>query len=423
MKHPIDNESLYSLLNQAKMKGLFIDFVRKYYNLTFPQLSRTSLRKLFLLFFVAVAYIFYKHRKQRCRKVFKRTERNIDIINNLLPIIKNYKPTPYLPWAIVQILYGELVNKQLYEFEKEVITLPDDGELLLEWFPNNFAEMDPQTPIIIFNFGVCGTSKDSYYQILCNHISKKNWRMVAVNRRGFGFNHLKSTKFIYKNETADLDFVSNRLKEIYPQANLYMMGVSAGANHAANYLGKIKDNTPIKAFVGISNPFNVGRISFTMKHNIWGAFYSRLIARNMKELYRFHFNNHHFQHIVKHHKLNIDTLEKKLEQKETCWEIDKFLTHKLGGFDTVYDYYIDISSEHVIEDIKVPSLFISNEEDPICLKENIPIEKIYKNENTILLFMERGGHVEYFSGYKAERWCYDAALHYLDYFEQSETAK
>lgn len=410
-------------MSQTNMKNTFLDFIRRYSSIMHPPFSRTTLRRLMVLFIGFGAYLYYQHRKKGCRKVFKRTDRNLDIINTLLPIIKSYKPTIYLPWAITQIVVGEYKSRPVHEFEKQVLSLPDEGEVVLEWFPNNFAEMDADVPIIIFNFGVCGSSRDNYYQDLCDTIMVKKWRMVAVNRRGFGFTHLKNNKFIQQNETEDLNFVAKKIAEIYPQTNFYMMGVSAGANHAANYLGRIQENTPIRAYVGISNPFNIGRISFTMKHNLWGSLFSKILANNMKELYRFHYDSPHFQNLIKNQKLNLDSLEKKLGQKDTCWRIDKLLTHKLGGYKSVYDYYIDISSEHVIDSIKVPTLFISNEEDPICLKENIPIEKIYKNENTILLFMERGGHVEYFSGSQRNRWCYTAAMKYLEYFENNGSTK
>lgn len=417
MTYSFDNERFYNYMMQTNMKGAFIDFVRRHSNMMYPPVSKATIRRFMVLIAAFWAYIIYKHLKQGCRKVFKRTDRNLDIINTLMPIIKTYKPSIHMPFALFQIFYGEMAAKSKYEFEKQVITLPDEGEVVLEWFPNNFAEMDPKVPIILFNFGVCGTSKNKYYQELCDHVLEKKWRMVAVNRRGFGFSHLKNPKFIHQNETADLDYVSKKIAEIYPQSNLYMMGVSAGANNAANYLGRVQKDTPIRAYVGISNPFNIGRISFTMKHNMWGAFYSKLIADNIKELYRFHYDSPHFQHLIETQKLNLDSIEKKLKIKNSCWRVDKLLTHKLGGYESVYDYYIEISSEHVIDHIKVPTLFISNEEDPICLKENIPIEKIYKNENTILLFMERGGHIEYMSGLKAKRWCYDAAMKYLEYWE------
>lgn len=418
MSYSLDPETVSNLMSQSKMKEAFLDLIRRYHQSTYPSISRAAIRKALVLFFAMGTYLYYQHKRRRCRKVYQRTERNIDIINTLLPLIKLYKPTIYLPGALVQILYGEFQRGQIIEFEKQVVILPDEGEVLLEWFPNNFSEMDAKVPIIIFNLGVCGNSKDRYYQSLCNHVAAKKWRMVLVNRRGFGFTHLKNATFIPKNETSDLDFIAKKIAEIYPQANLYMMGVSAGANHSANYLGRVREDTPIKAFIGISSPFNIGRISFTMKHNIWGSFYSKIIANNMKELYRFHYDNPHFQNIIRSHKLNLGSLEKKLDKRDTCWRVDKYITHKLGGHDTVYDYYIDISSEHVIDDIKVPCLFISNEEDPICLKENIPVEKIYKNENTILLFFERGGHIEYFSGFNRERYCYTIAMRYIEYFEK-----
>jgi len=74
----------------------------------------------------------------------------------------------------------------------------------------------------------------------------------------------------------------------------------------------------------------------------------------------------------------------------------------------------------VIEDIKVPTLCISSREDPICIHQSIPVEKLYKNENIIFLLAERGGHIEYLSGWRAEWWGFKMALEYFDYFERQK---
>lgn len=83
----------------------------------------------------------------------------------------------------------------------------------------------------------------------------------------------------------------------------------------------------------------------------------------------------------------------------------------------MYDYYYHISSEHYLDDIKVPTLAISCREDPVCRQENIPIEKLYKNPNIITLVSQRGGHVEYISGWQEEWWAYRTALEYFSTFE------
>lgn len=90
---------------------------------------------------------------------------------------------------------------------------------------------------------------------------------------------------------------------------------------------------------------------------------------------------------------------------------------KLLGFASVLDYYYHISSEHYIDKIITPTLSINCREDPISRIENVPIEKLYKNPYIINLITERGGHIEYLSGFEADWWGYTIALEYFQFFE------
>ena len=96
--------------------------------------------------------------------------------------------------------------------------------------------------------------------------------------------------------------------------------------------------------------------------------------------------------------------------------MDDQVTRVIRGFDHVLDYYHEFSCDHLIEDISVPSLFISNKEDPICYIENIPLSNLYRNPQIVTLIAERGGHVEYICGKEERWWAFEVGLKYFDYF-------
>jgi len=77
-------------------------------------------------------------------------------------------------------------------------------------------------------------------------------------------------------------------------------------------------------------------------------------------------------------------------------------------------YYKDASSGFYISDIKIPTLFIHSLDDPICIKEVIPIEDIRKNENCLLILTQKGGHIEWLTGsQEPENWAFDPSLEFL----------
>lgn len=412
----------FDKLLQLKESSYFRSFLSRLLKTNFFVLNSFLKRSIGFKFIsvslVLYFYFFYQSKKTKVKKICRKTDFNINIIEYLLQDIENYKPTFYLPTAIIQIIVGMKRKRYSYNLEKEILSLPDGGELLMEWFPDDFSSMEARTPIIIFNCGAAGNSSESYCQEFCHLIKNKGWRMVVFNRRGFGTSDLKNNRFMWKDEVLDLKFAIKKISDIFISAPLYMLGVSAGANFATNYMGFIGNKTPIKAFVSISNPFNIGRISFNMKYGMMGKFFSKGIASNLKKLYQQHYKNPHFKNIIKNNFNLITKMDKKMHSTSTTWKLDKHITAKFGGFDSIYDYYTNISSENRIDNIKVPSLFINNQEDPICIKESVPIEKIYHNKNTILLFTQRGGHIEYLSGWNAEWWAFKTALNYFEYFER-----
>lgn len=374
--------------------------------------------KIFAVLCVVYAFVLYKSRRRKVTKIYKKTKTNKEVVDHLRTLIKAFWPTFYLPTAISMIVFGMVRNRYSFTFEKQFITLPDKGEILCEWFPANFADMDPKTPIVVFNYGLAGSSQEFYSQELCQLIKEKGWRMVIVNRRGFGFSELKNKNFMQKEEIKDLKYVVSTIHDVFQLATMYMIGISAGANFSSCYMGSVKEKTPVRAYVSISNPFNLGRISFTMRYKITAGLISKGFAASIKGLYNQHRNNPHFQNLLKRNFSNYSRVNLQIKNANDVWELDKNVTRKLGGFDHVLEYYRKTSSEHFIDYIKRPTLFINNAEDPICIKETIPIEKIYDNENCVLLINDRGGHVEYFSGWKADWWGFKTALAYFDYFEK-----
>ena len=277
-------------------------------------------------------YLYYQYKRQKVRRVFKKNSLNAQIIEHLKPMLDNFKPTFYLPNAFFQILRGQIKAHPLVKYEKQLLDLPDGGKMTLEWFPENFASMSSDTPVVAFMLGACGSSNDYYCKELAQMVAKKGWRIVVINRRGFGYHQIASQHFCSGEEFSDFAVSLEKIKEIFQEAEIYLIGVSAGANLSAKYSGLYSNSTPIKALVSISNPYNIGRISFTMKHNRVANFFSRVLATEFKKLVNFHSENPLFQGLVKEKYGELNFLKEKLQNTHTCWKLDKLLTSKLGGY-------------------------------------------------------------------------------------------
>ena len=141
----------------------------------------------------------------------------------------------------------------------------------------------------------------------------------------------------------------------------------------------------------------------------------------MKGLYNVHLKTKNFIKRLINYKNSPEEISEKMKKSKHVWEIDKNITIKLSGHKNVLDYYHNFSCEKDLINISKPSLFLNNLEDPICVKENIPIDVLYKNENVINLVTNRGGHIEYLNGFKSEWWAFLLSIHYFKFFENNES--
>jgi len=85
------------------------------------------------------------------------------------------------------------------------------------------------------------------------------------------------------------------------------------------------------------------------------------------------------------------------------------------GFKSREELY-STGCEFFIKGIKIPTLFIHSQDDPICVPECVPIKDINDNPYCMMVYTPNGGHVEFFEGNsKVERWIYKPVLEFLEY--------
>jgi predicted alpha/beta-fold hydrolase len=279
-----------------------------------------------------LGFFYYRYRQQLVEKIYKPTEFNKRAVKLLEDCLRSYRPTFFLPTAFSQIVWANLTEKRyVIKYEAQNMTLPDGEELTVEWFPANYASMDPETPIIAFILGICGSSVEGYCKVLSHMVREKGWRLAIINRRGFAGQKLKKGQFMHKNEDEDVHSALMMINEIFEKASIYLVGVSAGANWSARYLGINKKNTCIDACSIISNPFNVGRISFSMNQSFLGDFFSKHMAKGLKTIMMSHFSSPQFENELKNHYQDMDICLKEIKNRKTCWEFDEFFSTKFCG--------------------------------------------------------------------------------------------
>lgn len=68
---------------------------------------------------------------------------------------------------------------------------------------------------------------------------------------------IQTPKMHHPGDHNDLKEAIEEIKSRYPEANLYGMGISIGANYILKYAGIEGENCKLKAIVSIANPYNL----------------------------------------------------------------------------------------------------------------------------------------------------------------------
>lgn len=131
--------------------------------------------------------------------------------------------------------------------------------------------------------GLTGGSGDSYVRHMLIRARNKGWRVVVFNSRGCGgspvttpqVNHFLLNcifgdplvilltlpfvlvQFYSASFLGDMHEVVSHVSDRYPDANLYGVGWSLGANILVRYLGQESHNCPLSGAVSLCNPFDL----------------------------------------------------------------------------------------------------------------------------------------------------------------------
>lgn len=151
---------------------------------------------------------------------------------------------------------------------------------------------------------------------------------------------------------------------------LYGVGFSLGANLLLRYLGQVKEDTPLKSAVSMSAGY-CGRSGYHLiKRNI----YSRALVKKWKEVIN------KSEHLWADHPA-VDMAQ--VRQAETLDQLDTALSSRILQYETTVDYYADHGSIDFLQYIRIPTLMLNAEDDPIVKAHLIDLAKSKVPDNDV----------------------------------------
>ncbi|MBP0905785.1 YheT family hydrolase [Mariniflexile gromovii] len=295
-----------------------------------------------------------------------------------MPIIDStYKPSFLFEKGFISTVYSGLVRKVSIKQERERIILSDGDFLDLDWSFSN----EKSNKLIILLHGLEGHGQRPYVTGAAKLFNDAGIDAVCMNFRGCsGEQNLKYYSY-HSGATEDLESVINHAISNKNYSEIYLKGISLGANIILKYLGE-RASVPqeVKAAIAVSVPCD-----------LYGS------CKELHKLKNRLFHDRFLKDLVYHLKLKQEKFPDNLSLDElnsikTLIDFDNVYTSKAHGFKDALDYYKQCSSLQFLPNIKTPTLIINALNDSFLSPECYPVKEAKNNPFLHLEMPKFGGH-------------------------------
>ncbi len=294
-----------------------------------------------------------------------------------MPIFpSDYRPKWWLRNGHINTLYTYFYRKlSTPDYTRERWDTPDGDFIDLDFIKSQ------QKRLVILSHGLEGSSSSQYIIAMSNLMSQNEFDVCALNYRSCS-GEMNRTKTMYHSGfTEDLHMIVSTLSKEYDE--IFLIGYSLGGNMNIKYTTDAVytlDNK-IKGVISVSAPIDLAgsskRISSWYNYQYQYNFLQTLKAKMVIK--------------AKMHPeiIHVDDLKK----VKTLIDFDEYYTGPLHGFGGAQSYYDNCNALQFLDNVTVPTLLISSEDDPFLTESCIPKEMAKKHKDIYLLATKYGGHV------------------------------
>jgi predicted alpha/beta-fold hydrolase len=320
-----------------------------------------------------------------------------------------YRPSPWLLNRNLQTLYAALGRP--YPNVKYVRELVDhvypDGEIcVLDWArasESQVAEAErakgawatrapspfDAPPVVVLFHGLTGDSGDLNLQYLTRAFNEKGWDVVIPIRRGCGDGSIKLTrqKHYSYGGLQETEFVVEYIyRKVKPlRRPLIGVGLSAGSNILANYLGTYGSRSRLSGGISVANGYCWNKGTEALRRSpVWDTILQGMVFRTL--LHRHEVFKSELTHLEE--PIVIPT-----RQFSSQRDYDEHVARRLLEYKSLEEFYHDQSCATRLHNIAVPTIFLNAIDDPVAHADCIPMETLRKNPSTVLITTASGGHL------------------------------
>lgn len=186
-------------------------------------------------FAVGVSVYYLKTAALKPELHFEDNPGNREVLDRIPALTQRVWITPWMFSGPLQLLWLGLrkgFGRPVRYDRVDTLSMPDGGTTALNWLDGSAA---PETPVIAILHTITG-SPHSMRGLVRDLQRQTGWRIVVCQRRGHGDLRLTSANFNTMGNVEDLRCHVAEIQQQFPEAPLFMMGVSAGTGLLTRYL-------------------------------------------------------------------------------------------------------------------------------------------------------------------------------------------
>ncbi|MHB8411004.1 MAG: YheT family hydrolase [Candidatus Acidiferrales bacterium] len=244
-----------------------------------------------------------------------------------------------------------------------------------------------QHPALVLLHGLEGSSDSSYMLGTADKAFEAGFSALRLNQRNCGGTEGLTPTLYNSGLSGDVRAVVRELIEKDRVPQIFVAGFSMGGNLVLKMAAEFGDAAPpeLRAVVGICPSCDLGACAdaIDLPHNrIYEWHFVKRLKRRMRskaELFpgRFPLNG--------------------LERVRTVRQFDDAITAKFCGFRDANDYYEKSSSLHLLGEIRVPTLLLTSQDDPMIPFRSFERSAPGANPHIEFQATRHGGHCAFIS--------------------------
>jgi uncharacterized protein len=264
-------------------------------------------------------------------------------------------------------------------YTRERLELYDGDFIDLDWSYSQSAT----NKLVILTHGLLGDTRRGYILGAVKAFNAAHYDVLAWNHRGLSGEPNRLERMTIHGSSDDLGAVINHALRFDKYIEIVLVGYSKGGNITLKYAGEKGTDISgkIKKIVAVSAPIDMqGSVDAMSKD----GFYAN---RFKTKLYKF----------LKNRTALIDAQQiKKFDDYKYLDDFTAYYIAPLHGFKDAADYYAQTSSLAYLDAIRVPTLILNAQNDPVLSASCSPVEKAQHSQYLFLETPRYGGHCAFY---------------------------